>query len=128
MQLSCLLFALFCYLFIFCGILFAFVLIVKLINLISPAKMKDLITILKDCLMKLPPWAKISCSILLAIVVAVLAFFSLTSCGSFTKATIRGVAETASTTVTITTNNPTNITTDASPNVNALFHPKDTLK
>ena len=90
--------------------------------------MKDLIAILKNYLMNLPSWAKISCSALFAIVAAVIAFFSLTSCGSFTKATIRGVAETASTTVTITTNNPTNITTDASPNINALFHPKDTLK
>ena len=90
--------------------------------------MKDLIIILKDFLMKLPTWAKISCSALLAIVAAILTFFSLTSCGSFTKATIRGVAETASTTVTITTNNPTSITTDASPNVTAVFHPKDTLK
>lgn len=90
--------------------------------------MKDLIITLKNYLMKLPNWAKISCSVLLAIVAALFAFFSLTSCGSFTKATIRGVAETASTTVTITTNNPTSITTDASPNVNAVFHPKDTLK
>lgn len=90
--------------------------------------MKDLITILKDYLMKLPSWAKILCSAMLAVVSALFAFFSLTSCGSFTKATIRGVAETASTTVTITTNNPTSITTDASPNVNAVFHPKDTLK
>ena len=90
--------------------------------------MKDLITILKNYLMKLPSWAKISCSVLLSIVAAVIAFFSITSCGSFTKATIRGVAETASTTVTITTNNPTSITTDASPNVNFKLHPKDTLK
>ena len=90
--------------------------------------MKDLITTLVDYLTKLPKWAQISCSVLLSIVIALLAFFSLSSCGSFTKATIRGVAETASTTVTITTNNPTSITTDASPNVNAVFHPKDSLK
>ena len=90
--------------------------------------MKDLLTILVDYLTKLPKWGKILCSVLLSIVAGILAFFSLTSCGSFTKATIRGVAETASTTVTITTNNPTNITTDASPNVNAVFHPKDSLK
>ena len=91
--------------------------------------MKDLITMLTDYLMKLPKWGKILCSILLSIVVAFVAFFSLTSCGSFTKATIRGISDLATTTVTITTNNPTSISTTVNPDVQtSINHKKDSLK
>lgn len=61
-----------------------------------------------------PMWIKISVSILAGALCA-LGLFLCVSCGSTAKALIRNNAEATTTTVTITTNNPSNI--EVSPDV-----------
>ena len=55
-----------------------------------------------------PKWIKISVSVLAGILCAI-ALFLCVSCGSTAKALIKNNAEATTTTVTITTNNPSNI-------------------
>ncbi len=61
-------------------------------------------------------WKTISTSIA-AILAALLALFSLCSCGSTVKALVTQPKDTASTVITITTNNPTSVTPTIDPNV-----------
>lgn len=61
-------------------------------------------------------WKVISTSIA-AILAALLALFSLSSCGSTVKALVSQPKDTASTVITITTNNPTSVTPTVDPNV-----------
>lgn len=68
--------------------------------------LKNLISRLSDA----PKWVKIVVSVLLSLLCAVSIFLSLTSCGAVTRATVRNGADGTSTSVTITTNNPTNWT------------------
>lgn len=68
--------------------------------------LKNLISNLSDS----PKWVKIVVSVLLSLLCAVSIFLSLTSCGAVTRATVRNGADRTSTSVTITTNNPTNWT------------------
>lgn len=61
-------------------------------------------------------WKTISTSIA-AILAALLALFSMYSCGSTVKALVTQPKDTASTVITITTNNPTSVTPTIDPNV-----------
>lgn len=61
-------------------------------------------------------WKVISTSIA-AILAALLALFSLSSCGSTVKALVTQPKDTAHTVITITTNNPTSVTPTVDPNV-----------
>ncbi len=61
-------------------------------------------------------WKVISTSIA-AIIAALLALFSLCSCGSTVKALVSQPKDTAHTVITITTNNPTSVTPTVDPNV-----------
>lgn len=61
-------------------------------------------------------WKTISTSIA-AILAALLALFSMCSCGSTVKALVTQPKDTASTVITITTNNPTSVTPTIDPNV-----------
>lgn len=65
--------------------------------------LKNLISSLSDA----PKWVKIVVSVLLSLLCAVSIFLSLTSCGAVTRATVRNTADGTSTSVTISTNNPT---------------------
>ena len=64
---------------------------------------------------KFPIWVR-AIVLLLISGLALIASMSLTACGSTTRATIRNMADSTSTSVTITTNNPTNwqVTPDVS--------------
>lgn len=58
-----------------------------------------------------------------AIALALVGFLTAvltTGCGSTTKATVRHVADTATTTISITTNNPSNIEVNPSAKVDSL--------
>lgn len=55
---------------------------------------------------KLPIWLRAIVYLMTAVLVLI-ASLSLSACGATTKATIRNFADSTSTTVTITTNNPT---------------------
>lgn len=72
------------------------------------------LTKLLSLLSSAPKWIKISVSILAGALCA-LGLFLCVSCGSTAKALIRNNAEATTTTVTITTNNPSNI--EVSPDV-----------
>lgn len=76
--------------------------------------LKNLISNLSDA----PKWVKIVVSILLSLLCAVSIFLSLTSCGAVTRATVRNSADGTSTSVTITTNNPTNWTVTPDVDIN----------
>lgn len=86
--------------------------------------MDKIISFLKNFFKGLPNWAKICVSVLLGILVAFYAFFSLCSCGSTVRATISNRAEGVTTTVSITTSNPTSVT--VSPDTSLNF--PDSLK
>lgn len=86
--------------------------------------MDNIISFLKNFLSALPKWAKVTISILIGVLVAFYAFFSLCSCGSTVRATISNKAEGVTTTVSITTSNPTSVT--VSPDTSFNF--PDTLK
>lgn len=68
-------------------------------------------------------WKYISTS-LAAIIAALLALFSLCSCGSTVKAVVSQPRETAHSVITITTNNPTSVTPTVENNLDAQI-PKD---
>ena len=75
--------------------------------------MKKFINFLSD------HWKAISASIG-AILAALAALFSLSSCGSTVKALVQSPKDSATTTITITTNNPTKVSpeTTTNPNIN----------
>lgn len=62
-------------------------------------------------------WKAISASIG-AILAALAALFSLTSCGSTVKALVQSPKDSATTTITITTNNPTQVSPETTTNPN----------
>lgn len=72
------------------------------------------LTKLRNLLSSAPKWIKILVSVLAGALCA-LGLFLCVSCGSTAKALIRNNAEATTTTVTITTNNPSNI--EVSPDV-----------
>lgn len=72
------------------------------------------LTKLQNLLSSAPMWTKILVSVLVGALCA-LGLFLCVSCGSTAKALIRNNAEATTTTVTITTNNPSNI--EVSPDV-----------
>ena len=62
-------------------------------------------------------WKAISASIG-AILAALVALFSLCSCGSTVKALVQSPKDSATTTITITTNNPTQVSPETTTNPN----------
>lgn len=62
-------------------------------------------------------WKAISASIG-AILAALAALFSLSSCGSTVKALVQSPKDSATTTITITTNNPTQVSPETTTNPN----------
>lgn len=64
-------------------------------------------------------WKSISAAIA-TIIAALLALFSLNSCGSTVKALVQSPKDSATTTITISTNNPTQVSpeTTTNPNIN----------
>lgn len=77
--------------------------------------LKNLISSLSDA----PKWVKIVVSVLLSLLCAVSIFLSLTSCGAVTRATVRNTADGTSTSVTISTNNPTSWTVSPDVDLNS---------
>lgn len=72
--------------------------------------MQDLINFLKEFISnKLPPWAKILVSFLIAAVSALVVFFSLVGCGSTTRATVKHSNDSSTVNISITTSNPSEI-------------------
>lgn len=65
-------------------------------------------------------WKAISASIG-AILAALAALFSLSSCGSTVKALVQSPKDSATTTITITTNNPTQVSPETTTNPNITF-------
>lgn len=86
--------------------------------------MDNIVSLLKNFLNTLPKWAKVTVSVLIGVLVSFYLFFSLVSCGSTVRATISNKAEGVTTTVSITTSNPTSVT--VSPDTSLNF--PDTLK
>lgn len=80
---------------------------------------KDFIQTILTWLSSAPVWAKISLPLLLA-VLAILIL--LASCGSTVRATVTNRAEGVTTTVSVTTNNPS--TVNVSPDTDVKFNPK----
>lgn len=76
---------------------------------------KDFLTKLLRWMKSAPVWCKISLPLLLA---ALLIVVLLSSCGSTVRATISNKAEGVSTTVSITTSNPTSVTVSPDTDVN----------
>ena len=70
-------------------------------------------------------WKSISVSIG-AILAALAALFSLCSCGSTVKALVQSPKDSATTTITITTNNPTQVSPETTTNPNISI--SDTTK
>ena len=70
-------------------------------------------------------WEAISASIG-AILAALAALFTLSSCGSTVKATVQHPKDTATTTISITTNNPTQVSPETTTNPNITID--DTTK
>ena len=70
-------------------------------------------------------WKAISASIG-AILAALAALFSLCSCGSTVKALVQSPKDSATTTITITTNNPTQVSPETTTNPNISI--SDTTK
>lgn len=72
--------------------------------------MQDLLNLLKEFISsKLPSWAKILVSCLIAAVSALIVFFSLVGCGSTTRAVVKHSNDTSSVNISITTANPSEI-------------------
>lgn len=69
-------------------------------------------------------WKSISASIGV-ILAALVALFSLSSCGSTVKALVQSPRDSATTTITITTNNPTQVSPETTTNPN-IFLPDST--
>lgn len=70
-------------------------------------EMKDLLRTILTWLRSAPVWAKILLPLLVAIMAAV---YLLTSCGSTVRATVTNRAEGVTTTLSVTTNNPSSVT------------------
>lgn len=67
---------------------------------------KNLISLLADA----PKWLKAVAAALLFVLISLFVLLSILSCGAITRATVRNTADGTSTTVTISTNNPTSMT------------------
>lgn len=80
--------------------------------------MNDFLNDLLSKALNAPKWVKVCISVLLSLLCGVSIFLSLTSCGAVTRATVRNGANGTSTSVTITTNNPTNWTVTPDVEVN----------
>lgn len=65
-------------------------------------------------------WKSISAAIA-TIIAALLALFSLQSCGSTVKALVQSPKDSATTTITISTNNPTQVSPETTTNPNIKF-------
>ncbi len=72
--------------------------------------MKDLIDKFVSLLADAPAWIRAIATALLSILIGLLVWMSFTSCGAVTRATVRNTADGTSTSVTISTNNPTSWT------------------
>lgn len=72
--------------------------------------MKDLIEKFVFLLADSPKWIRVVSTVLLSILIGLLVWMSFTSCGAVTRATVRNTADGTSTSVTISTNNPTSWT------------------
>lgn len=70
-------------------------------------------------------WKAISAAIA-TVIAALLALFSLNSCGSTVKALVQSPKDSATTTITITTNNPTQVSPETTTNPNITL--SDTTK
>lgn len=78
--------------------------------------------IFKKCLEWLNEhWKSISAAIA-TIVAALLALFSLQSCGSTVKALVQSPKDSATTSITITTNNPTQVSPETATNPNITIN------
>lgn len=71
--------------------------------------MNEAIKKLLSWLLTKPVWVRII-SVIIIMLLSIMVLFSATSCG-VTRATIRNNAESTTTSITITTNNPTSVTT-----------------
>lgn len=71
--------------------------------------MNEAIKKLLSWLVTKPVWVRVL-SIIVIMILSVMVLFSATSCG-VTRATIRNNADSTTTSITITTNNPTSVTT-----------------
>lgn len=72
--------------------------------------MKDLIENFISLLADAPKWLKAVATALLSVLIGLLVWMSFTACGAVTRATVRNTADGTSTSVTISTNNPTSWT------------------
>lgn len=79
--------------------------------------MNDAIKKLLSWLITKPVWVKVL-SVIVVMILAIIMFFSATSCG-VTRATVRNGAHSTTTTISITTNNPTSVTTTPDVDLNA---------
>lgn len=80
---------------------------------------KELIRTLLTWMRSAPVWAKILLPLLVSVMVAV---YLLTSCGSTVRATVTNRAEGVTTTVSVTTNNPSSVTVN--PDTDVQFNKK----
>lgn len=71
--------------------------------------MNEAIKKLLSWLVTQPVWVRVL-SIIVIMILSIMVLFSATSCG-VTRATIRNNADSTTTSITITTNNPTSVTT-----------------
>lgn len=85
--------------------------------------MENFISFIKSFISNLPRWIQIVISVLVSFLVAFLAFFSVVSCGSTVKATVSNRAEGVTTTLSVTTSNPT--TVSVTPDTDVKFNPKN---
>ena len=69
-------------------------------------------------------WKSISAAIA-TIIAALLALFSLSSCGSTVKALVQSPKDSATTTITISTNNPTQVSPETTTNPNITLDSKN---
>lgn len=82
-------------------------------------EIKDLFQTVVTWMRSAPIWAKISLPLLIAVMVIVLL---LASCGSTVRATVTNRAEGVTTTVSVTTNNPSSVTVN--PDTDVQFNKK----
>ena len=82
-------------------------------------EMKDFIQTILIWLRSAPVWTKILLPLLVAIISAV---YLLTSCGSTVRATVTNRAEGVTTTLSVTTNNPSSVTVN--PDTDVQFNKK----
>lgn len=83
-------------------------------------ELKNFLTTAVTWLLSAPKWAKILIPLMVALLLIVIL---LSSCGSTVKATISNKAEGVSTTVSITTSNPTSVT--VTPDTEVNYKPKE---